>query len=202
MSYTADATALAPNTPATIVTALDTLKAASDKAARVTAIRASRVMDCLASYVMAADEELQMLWWTVGDRSIDLNVPFGSVPAAAQPLVFAHELADLTVRVPGPPAVDALLARAGLKLRSQLAVSAAIAAVSEDWIGMVLEGVVPSPVTSPIHEALRRRQETGSGEAWLAGWAASTGLPSTSGLTPMAVARQFYRERLLLLFGK
>ena len=48
------------------------------------------------------DEELQILWWLFGGRSKTLDRPFADVPADAQPIVLASEVADATQFIPGP----------------------------------------------------------------------------------------------------
>lgn len=153
-------------------------------------------------FLRVQDEELQMLWWLVGDRSIDLDCAFSEVPLDAQPLVLAKELADMTQMLPGPASVIALLAKAGIKDKKK-PVSAMINAVDTAWIARVLPPpeIVLSPLTAPLHLALRRQQETGKGTAWIAGWAAAAEVPTALTISPLAFGLQFYRERVLRAFA-
>jgi GTPase-associated system helical domain len=156
-----------------------------------------RAMRAIDQYLRIQDEELQMLWWLTGGRSFDLDCEFGSIAAGSRPLVLGKELADMTEFVPGPRAIKALLSRAGLSGREKIHVSTVINAAAPTWLqGFLTVGDV-SPVTLPLHFALKRQLETGSGEAWVAGWAAVTGLPSTLELSPLSLGLLFYRERLL-----
>jgi hypothetical protein len=66
-------------------------------------------------FVSIQDEELEMLWWLVGDRSIDLDRPFGKITREERPLVIAKELAQMTLYLPGPTAIKSLLVRSGLR---------------------------------------------------------------------------------------
>ncbi|MOA64383.1 hypothetical protein D3C78_1904110 [compost metagenome] len=65
----------------------------------------------------------------------------------------------------------------------------------------MVEGVDPSPVSTPLHFAIKRQLETGPGEAWVAGWAAATGIDAQYALPGLTLGELFYRERLLVLFG-
>lgn len=143
------------------------------------------------------DEELQMLWWLIGERSEDLDCSFGDVPDAARPLVLAKELADHTLLPPGPPTVRALLSRAKLADMGKVALVDALAAAPFEWLRSHVAPPVASPVTQPLHFAVLRLLETGPGNSWVAGWAAATDLPQKLSLSPLVLAELFYRERLL-----
>lgn len=143
------------------------------------------------------DEELQMLWWLIGDRSEELDCAFEAVPADIRPLVLGNELAGHTLLPPGPPSVRALLSRAKLGGKGKVGLVAAIAGCSEDWLKNLVVSQHTSPVTQPIHFAILRQLETGPGTDWVAGWAAATDLPREIAFSPLTLAELFYRERLL-----
>lgn len=167
----------------------------------VMARRQANAVNALDNFVRIQDEELQMLWWLIGQRSEDLDCAFDVVPVEAQALVFAKELADHTKVSPGPSSIRGLLSRAGLKDRRKIAVSAAISAADFAWLQDLVSESEPSPVSTPIHYGIKRQLETGAGDAWVAGWAAAIGIPVTFALSPLALGQLFYRERLLLIFG-
>lgn len=148
-------------------------------------------------FFQVQDEELQMLWWLVGQRSFDYDCAFEDVPGEVQPLVFASELADQTKFLPGPPSVAGMLSRAGLKERKMVSITRAINAAKPEWLKDVLGEHEVSPVTTPLHEAIKRQLETGAGDAWVAGWAAATGVNNDHGLSSLALGNLFYRERLI-----
>src|SRR5690606_38486838 len=102
---------------------------------------------------------------------------------------------------PGPPSVKAILSRAGLKEQKNVAVSDAVNAPRSAWLQELVEHVDPSPLSMPLHFAIRRQLETGAGQAWIPGWAASTGIDAAHALSVLALGELFYRERLLLLPG-
>jgi len=152
-------------------------------------------------FIQIQDEELELLWWLTGGRSSDLDCGFDGVPAGAQPIVFAKELADGTTLLPGPRSIKPLLTRAGLKERKKLTIASALNAAPSKWLWPLVEGEGdPSPVTQPIHFAIKRHQETGGGEAWVPNWAAVVGIDASRQLSALLLATLFYRERLLRLF--
>jgi hypothetical protein len=165
---------------------------------RMLAQRQAKAVRAIDEFQRIQDEELQMLWWLIGQRSNDYACDFEAVPADAQPLVFASELADNTNILPGPGSIRGLLSRSGLTLR-EVTVMSAVNAPRADWLEQ-LYGGDPSPLTMPIHAAVKRQLETGAGDAWVAGWSASTGISSEFALPDIELSELFYRERLLLLF--
>ena len=94
--------------------------------------------------------------------------------------------------------VPALMTRAGIKSTGKIKVADAVNAVSDEWTAEALKDRKPSPATSPVHFALLKRQETGAGDGWHAGWAAITGLDIAAAMSPIALAELFYREILWL----
>jgi len=177
-------------------TLVGTSMRAALKALATRQTNATRAVDRL---IRVQDEELQMLWWLTGARSIDLDCAFDAVPAAAQPLVFAKELADDTAFLPGPRSIKPLLSRAGLKERKKLTVAAALAAADATWLSSLPDESDPSPVTQPIHFAIKRHMEAGGGDTWVPNWAAVIGVDAGRQFSTLSLGTLFYRERLLTL---
>jgi hypothetical protein len=57
-----------------------------------------------------------------------------------------------------------------------------------------------SPLTQPVHSAIRRKHETNDDASWIAGWSSTTGVEPGVQLPALTLANLFYRERLLNLF--
>jgi hypothetical protein len=144
------------------------------------------------------DEELQMLWWLTGERSSTLDSPFSSVNSGCQPLVFSRELADMTLITPGPVSIKGMLQRAGIKANKKGGIVNAVNACQPNWLQPLVDGRDPSPVSAPIHFAVKRKLETNDETSWVPGWAAATGIKADGAIPGLAVANQFYRERLIL----
>ncbi len=176
--------------------AAETVKAIVSTLAR----RQVALTEAATRFMRLQDEELQMLWWLSGQRSWELDRPFDSVAAEVRTLVLAKELADLTQFLPGPASVRALLSRAGLKDGKKTTVPVAVNACNAQWLSNVTQGKEPSPVSQPIHFAIRRKLETGDDETWIAGWAGACGVDATHGMSSLALGTLFYRERLLVRF--
>lgn len=151
-------------------------------------------------FIKLQDEELQMLWWVIGGRSEDRNIPFKGVTAKQKPLVFAKELADSTEFLPGPSSAKALLARAGLKEGGgKITIPAAVNASDVDWLASLGVQADISPVSMPVHSAIFRKLETGDKTSWISGWTAVTGIRQDYSLSALTLGNLFYRERLLIL---
>jgi GTPase-associated system helical domain len=163
------------------------LEAASDQTSRFIAIQ---------------DEELEMLWWVFGERSDDLNQPFKEVPAKAQALIFAKELAGATMFLPGPVSAKGLLSRAGLKESKKLTIPEAVNACEAQWLKSLAPPEEVSPLSLPIHFAIGRKLETNDDSSWIAGWAKSCGIDEKHSFPSLTLGNLFYRERLLSLFAK
>jgi hypothetical protein len=187
---------------ATLIEALAQAGAAATLAVNQNQAKTQLVVEALACRLDQQDEELQMLWWLIGERSEDLDCTFGEIADAARPLVLAKELASHTLLPPGPPTVRALLSRAKLVGNGKVAVVDAVAAAPFEWLKSHVASQAASPVTQPLHFAIARQLETGPGKAWVAGWAAATDLPQDIALPHLTLAELFYRECLLTrMFG-
>lgn len=173
---------------------------ATQKALGTLAQRQRNTFRDVAKFIEVQDEELQMLWWLIGQHSGSYSCAFSKVPAEAQPFAFASDLADVTAVLPGPPSVHAILSRSISKGRSKISIAKAVNALDPGWLQSTVEGVDPSPVSTPLHFAIKRQLETGQGDAWVANWAAATEVSDTHSLSRTQIAELFYRERLLMLF--
>ncbi len=155
-------------------------------------------------YVRVQDEELDVLWWLLGEHCEIRDTPFHNVPEVERPLIFANDLAALTRVLPGPPAIKSLLSRSGINDKTMLSIPEVVQAlpvkllvrfVPEDTLTKV------SVVTTPILDAIRRRQEVDGQDAWAQTWAAVCGLNQDTKLPAMRLAEAAYRELLLVKFG-
>jgi hypothetical protein len=198
VEYELDFSEAQPNSPPTFQGVFDQIVNAVDQAFTDLAAKFNESTELLVDAGKKADEELDMLSWVFGQRSLLPDEAFADVPANQKPLVFARDLASLTTIYPGPNSVPALLSRAGVKSTGKLSIVDAVNAVSDRWTAAVLKNRSPSPATTPIHFALTKRQETGAGDEWTVGWSAITGIEPGAALPPIVLAELFYRENLWL----
>nr|WP_315487992.1 GTPase-associated system all-helical protein GASH [uncultured Rhodoferax sp.] len=153
------------------------------------------------SYISIQDEELNMLWWLQGGRSGDLNVPFAQIQREQRPFVLAQELAEITYAIPGPSAIEALLAQACVDDDEPIAISAAVQALPLDWLKTAVPDDLSgktSSVTTPLHDAFKRRLEVEGANSWVANWAGACGVDSVAALSPRRLADLCYCERLII----
>ena len=153
------------------------------------------------TFTAIQDEELQMLWWLFGGRSKKMDCPFSRIPDEAQPMVLAAELADATEFLPGIASAKPFLSRAGLKEFKRYSIPAAVNACNRGLLAAFIDGIDPSPVTQPLHFAIKRRLEIDDGTSWVAGWSGMTGVDSDHALPGIELGNLFYRERLGIRFG-
>lgn len=199
-AFQPELTTVNPNDPQTLKPLFVALGEAVDTSLKAAANGVNASVEKMGEYMRVVDEELQMLWWLLGERSLDLNLQFDKVEGPMQPLVFARELAARTVSSPGPVAISALLARSGLKTRGKLSVADAANAVPAGWAAETVNDRAASPATTPIHFALDKRVEAGASDAWSTHWSALCDLAADASLTPLRLAELFYREQLFLRF--
>lgn len=176
------------------------LKLAVEKGIATIVQRQNKALEASHQYMRIADEELEMLWWLVGGRSVDLKSAFEEVDNNIRPLVFGRELARLTFQTPGPVSIGSLLSRAGAG-SEKLKITDAIAAVSLQWAEAATKRGATSPATTPIHYGLEKRAELNSNDAWISGWVAATGLAEDLQLSGREIGELFYREHLFLTVG-
>lgn len=180
-----------------VVSAFKTLTEAAHHAHTMLWKRLSDGLAAAGSFIRIQDEELNMLWWLTGERSADLDQSFIRIPEDKRPLVLAKELAVLTTSLPGPSAVKPLLARSGVSEGKEFTIPACVNACDEDWLLPLVDGAEPSPVTRPLHFAIRRKLEVGDNISWITAWAATTGLDAEKKFSGLLISLLFYRERLL-----
>lgn len=153
------------------------------------------------NYISIQDEELNMLWWLQGGRSGELNVPFTQIQRELRPFVLARELAEVTNAIPGASAIEALLAQASVDDGEPIAITAAVQKLPVEWLkAAILEGssVKMSSVTTPLHDAFRRRLEVSGADSWIANWAGACDIDAAAMLSPLRLADLCYCEQLII----
>jgi hypothetical protein len=153
-----------------------------------------------ADFIALQDEELDMLWWVLGERSHGTKKAFASLSKKERPIVFGAELAQVTVYLPGPLSIEGLLIRAGLKGDQNLTIPESVNACDKAWLATLTNGAAFSPLSQPVHFAIQRRLETGDTASWVSGWAAICGVDANVSLPWLTLGNLFYRERLLSIF--
>lgn len=183
---------------------LTAMVGAVNKALTAIVTRQKGFESAVQEYVRVQDEELDVLWWLHGAHCEICDLPFHEVPEAERPLILASDLAELTRVLPGPPAVRSLLSRAGLDDNTMLSIPEIVQALPVNLLTRMVPDEATTKVsvtTTPILEAIRRRQEVGGQDAWAQSWAAVCGLSQETKLSALRLAEAAYRELLLVKFG-
>lgn len=188
----------------TVRAAIDALASASRQTLTAMATRQRAFETAVQGYVKVQDEELDILWWLQGGRCTRFDQNFEDVRSEFRPIVIAVELAALTKVLPGPTALPSLLSRARVDDVAQLSIPAMVQGFPHEWLGRVLPedkaGKV-SATTTPILEAVRRRQEVDGQDTWVPAWATVTGVEATAALPARTLAELLYRELLQVSLG-
>ena len=184
--------------------AFESMFAIANKALEKMATRQRAFEAATQVYVTVQDEELDMLWWLLGGHSFDAGADFAQVPVEQRPLVMSCALASLTKVLPGPPAIEALLTRAGVLEAPQLSIPAAVQAMPAAWLQRIAESVSTSadlPYVNPILFAIVRSHEAGGTDDWIGPWSTVTGISRDAPLEPLKLALAAYREFLFVKLG-
>lgn len=156
----------------------------------------NKTMASYEGYLKRQDEELQVLWWVIGQRCRTLDVTFDKVAVEMRPLILGGELSSLIAHLPGPPSTKAILSRAGLKDADKVSLAGAITACSAEWVAKNEAGS-PSALVFPVHFAITRSAEV-DGDEWIAAYKATTGIDASTPLGALALAQQYLFEDMML----
>jgi hypothetical protein len=149
-------------------------------------------------------EKSDILWWIVGEYTLDGAKPFSKLTLPEACYWGARDLADLTIYLPGPfggPAyLHKMLRTVKSRLLSSLKVSECVDACDSDWTKAWAEKIAVQqlPDLCPMLFALTKSVEVGGGKEWVAAFVNATGLAEGSKAEPVRLATQVYNEILLL----
>jgi len=147
-------------------------------------------------HIESQDEELEILWWLFGGRSIHEDKKFESFGEEEKCIVFAKELSDRTKLLPGPTSIMAILQKAGVG-EKKVSVVKTVSKLAQKTVADFCV-ISLSPLTFPLHCALACRNDNDEVEVWSKVWASKAGIGEAHELTSLSLARLFYFERLLL----
>lgn len=162
------------------------------------------VVKPVAQQVADLREEVDMLWWHIGGWSRALDRPFADMKPSLIAVMAGLDLADLSRTSTGIAAAPAILQRtvalADRKKTASVSISDAVEGMSADELEkMELEEALDSvPEICPMLTAFAKASQIGAGTAWHASYKKATQLEPTLVFSPLNLATQIYRERLLL----
>lgn len=162
------------------------------------AASAADAHDSLRRDVALLAEEVDMLWWFVGDWIELLDKPRSSLPTGAAAIAAGAQLGDMVRQIPGPYGAYGILSKA-VAQDTKINLHAAIASLEEaDLEKLALELPESAVGMFLVHGALQASASTsGKGAEAIAQAKEITEIP----VTPYELAVQTLRERILIEFG-
>ncbi|MFK5914135.1 MAG: GTPase-associated system all-helical protein GASH [Woeseiaceae bacterium] len=146
------------------------------------------------------DEELQMLWWVVGNWSGMWNSSFNNIDPSAMPILLAEEAASMTTGFSEPPSLKSVFFRIGLDDTSELSITDSVNACGIENLEVFSLSNVTCASIFPVHFAMARAKETGADKSWVTSWRNISGIKAKDKITPVDLAVQFHRESKLMEF--
>jgi hypothetical protein len=197
----AELDAVQPANPATIRTALDAAIGEARTATTKTALSANDAHQSLRSDMIRLAEEVDMLWWHIGDWSERLDKPRTDLSKDVLGVVSGVELGRFVRTLPGPFGAYGVLRRTLGKLSEKKAkLKDVVQALGPD--AAKLASQIPSSAASvfPVHTAMLLASQHGA-EAWPAQFDQSVGPLKDFELPHLDLAIQTFRERTLIKFA-
>jgi hypothetical protein len=168
------------------------------------AIQVYSVVHPLVVKIVNLEEKIEMLSWHIGGWSRLLDKPFGDFEIGTASVLAGIDVADMSRSTTGPIPARALLQRTiytGRKGRPpKISLSDAVNGLDGDSIGRLDLGQALRPYADicPVLTALARAREVGTGAAWHESFARDSHIDAGVTLSPMDLAMQTYRERLVI----
>jgi hypothetical protein len=187
----------------TLATGVITALTETSNATQSSLISLQATVTSMANDLVAAREQLSMLWWLTGGWSRQLKRSFETVGAPLAYIAAGFDLADLSGTVSGPYAAEAILSRVLIpfkKMKKPIAFSEiGDSAPDADFpLLEVADGAKAYPEICPLSAALVKSAEIGRGTSWHAAFDKTAHLSVTTALLPQEIAAQAMYERLLL----
>jgi hypothetical protein len=150
-------------------------------------------------------EDINFVWWLQNAFSRDLRRTFRDIGAKAGALIFAKELADLTIFLPGPEAMlgvmlHALESAAGEPIIAQSTVAECVNAAPRSWRENLS---ISYPLTDvnelcPVSLAVRTSLDTEGADEWFPVYLKACDVAVDCSMPLPHLSLQLYRERLFL----
>lgn len=180
------------------------VSAESQELTKALAKQVASVLESLSGEVADLREETSMLWWHVGGWSRLLERPFAELDQSLAAVLVGVDLADLSQTLQGPVAAPELMWRSlstgRVDPNAKASLKAAVDAFLKEKVADSLklsEQLKVAAETCPVLTALLKASDVG--DAWQTPFRNATGgLSPEWELTPLALAKQVYRERLLM----
>jgi hypothetical protein len=176
----------------------------SHNATKLALIELQNIVKRVGDDLGEAREEIAMLWWLIGGWSRSLKRSFAEIGTPLSAVSAGFDLADLSIRVHGPYAAEAMFARVLSGAKKQKKNTASFAEVGDAANADVCNELRLSDETAhyadicPLSNSLAKSSEIGKGTAWHQSFVRTSHVEVTLQMSPVEIAMQAMRERLFL----
>lgn len=185
-----------PQTPALMVQVLNNIGA-------VTVSQLNTLQNAIAdqqALLEIQDEELQLLWWVVGERSDKWGKAFTGLNTKARPILLAAEAAAMTTGFSEPPSLRAIFSRVGVSESDKVTIHECVNACGTEHLKLLAPSDAGCTSIFPVHFAMFRALEAGANSTWVAPWTKATGITAKAKLSAVELAMQVHRECQLMAY--
>ena len=166
-----------------------------------TASSAADAHQSLRGDVVRLAEEVDMLWWHVGDWSEVLDRPRSDLPQEAIGVVSGVEIGDLVRQVPGPYGAYGIMRRTlGKTSDAKTKLEGAVSSLGDDVKKLARHLPQSAFSVFPIHAAMRLAVDWGQ-DGWAAAFERAVSDVKHFELSYFELAVQTFRERVLIKCG-
>ena len=181
--------------------AFDAAMASTDAAIKALSDGVKRPVESARDDINRLAEEVDMLWWCIGDWHELLDKPRTETAGGLKMVVSGIELGTMVRQLPGPYGAHGILRRiSGAEADGKSSLKAAIKSLSQEDAHKLSKDV---PETSwplfPVHTAIQFAAQHGA--AWDTEFAKSVPDIASAKMSPFELGIQAFRERALLGHG-
>lgn len=179
----------------------DAVMASTEEGIKALSENVRAPLDLARSDIVRLAEEVDMLWWCIGDWHEMLGRPRTDTPAGLNMVVSGIELGAMVRQLPGPFGAHGILRRiSGAEADGKSSLKAALTSLSQDDAGKLF---VDIPAASkPLFPVLAAVQFVAqSGATWETEFSKVVPQIANMKMSPYELGIQAYRERALITYG-
>lgn len=160
----------------------------------------SAIMQSLLTENQRLAEEVDLLWWHIGDWSECLHRPLGQVPEAGRGLIASVDLAAVIRVLPGPYGAMGVLRRSlGLEPDREMNLRESVEALTPEDLKEAYQQCTNTDIL-PVHTAVQLYLDRGRGQ-WEQHFEKACGVSCDAPLSPYKIALQAFWESCLIKHG-
>ncbi|TPL97154.1 hypothetical protein FJ960_24510 [Mesorhizobium sp. B2-3-11] len=203
-AITAEVDAVNNNNPLpgpVVKAAFDAVMVSTETAIKALSDNVKGPVESARSDIVRLAEEVDMLWWCIGDWHELLNKPRTETTSALKMVVSGVELGAMVRQLPGPYGAHGILRRiSGAEADGKSSLKAAVKSLSQED-AQKLSKDIPEASRSlfPVHTAIQLIAN--DGDAWDTEFTKSVPEIATAKMSHFELGIQAFRERALLEYG-